>query len=70
MERESVGTNQILISSSLHGLTISKSDTGVWLMHCHFDVHLSWGMTMAWIVLDGELPNQKMLPPPFDLPNC
>ncbi|OAY57855.1 laccase-2 [Manihot esculenta] len=43
---------------------------GVWLMHCHFDVHLSWGMTMAWIVLDGELPNQKMLPPPFDLPNC
>ncbi|GKV08077.1 hypothetical protein SLEP1_g19759 [Rubroshorea leprosula] len=43
---------------------------GVWLMHCHFDVHLSWGLRMAWIVLDGKLPNQKLLPPPADLPKC
>ncbi|OEL12865.1 putative laccase-5 [Dichanthelium oligosanthes] len=43
---------------------------GVWLMHCHFDVHLSWGLSMAWLVNDGPLPNQKMLPPPFDLPKC
>ncbi|GAB4860122.1 Lactose Permease [Ancistrocladus abbreviatus] len=43
---------------------------GVWLMHCHFDVHLSWGLRMAWIVLDGELPSQKLLPPPSDLPKC
>ncbi|KAF2311870.1 hypothetical protein GH714_027073 [Hevea brasiliensis] len=43
---------------------------GVWFMHCHFDVHLSWGLTMAWIVLDGKLPNQQMLPPPSDLPKC
>lgn len=43
---------------------------GVWLMHCHFDVHLSWGLRMAWIVQDGKLPNQKLPPPPSDLPKC
>lgn len=43
---------------------------GVWLMHCHFDVHLSWGLRMAWIVEDGKFPNQKLPPPPKDLPKC
>ena len=43
---------------------------GVWFMHCHLEVHTSWGLKMAWIVLDGELPNQKLLPPPADLPKC
>uniref|UniRef100_I1NT92 Laccase n=1 Tax=Oryza glaberrima TaxID=4538 RepID=I1NT92_ORYGL len=43
---------------------------GVWLMHCHFDVHLSWGLSMAWLVNDGPLPSQKMLPPPSDIPKC
>ncbi|XP_039043641.1 laccase-12-like [Hibiscus syriacus] len=33
---------------------------------------LSWGLRMAWIVivLDGKLPNQKLPPPPSDLPKC
>lgn len=43
---------------------------GVWLMHCHLEVHTSWGLKMAWIVLDGQLPNQKLPPPPLDLPKC
>jgi len=43
---------------------------GVWFMHCHLEVHTSWGLKMAWIVLDGKLPNQKLLPPPEDLPKC
>nr|XP_016468710.1 PREDICTED: laccase-17-like [Nicotiana tabacum] len=43
---------------------------GVWFMHCHFDVHTSWGLRMAWIVLDGPLPSQKLPPPPSDLPKC
>ncbi|KAK6935826.1 Multicopper oxidase, type 1 [Dillenia turbinata] len=43
---------------------------GVWFMHCHFDVHLSWGLRMAWVVMDGKLPNQKLPPPPSDLPKC
>ncbi|KAL3750728.1 hypothetical protein ACJRO7_011684 [Eucalyptus globulus] len=43
---------------------------GMWFMHCHLEVHSSWGMKMAWLVLDGKLPNQKLLPPPADLPKC
>lgn len=43
---------------------------GVWFMHCHLDVHTSWGLKMAWIVLDGPQPNQKLPPPPSDLPKC
>ncbi|KAK4724999.1 hypothetical protein R3W88_027778 [Solanum pinnatisectum] len=42
----------------------------VWFMHCHLEVHTSWGLKMAWLVLDGKLPNQKLLPPPSDLPQC
>ncbi|XP_009774063.1 laccase-17 [Nicotiana tabacum] len=43
---------------------------GIWFMHCHLEVHTSWGLKMAWLVLDGKLPNQKLLPPPSDLPKC
>uniref|UniRef100_A0A0E0L3D8 Laccase n=1 Tax=Oryza punctata TaxID=4537 RepID=A0A0E0L3D8_ORYPU len=43
---------------------------GVWIMHCHLDVHLSWGLSMAWLVNDGPLPNQKLPPPPSDIPMC
>ncbi|KAJ9180700.1 hypothetical protein P3X46_008913 [Hevea brasiliensis] len=43
---------------------------GVWFMHCHLDVHTSWGLRMAWVVLDGPQPNQKLQPPPSDLPSC
>ena len=39
-------------------------------MHCHLDVHTSWGLRMAWLVLDGPGPNQKLPPPPSDLPKC
>ena len=45
-------------------------EIGVWFMHCHFEVHLSWGLKMAWIVLDGKQPNQKLPPPPSDFPKC
>lgn len=44
--------------------------TGVWFMHCHIEAHTSWGLRMAWVVMDGKLPNQKLLPPPSDLPKC
>ncbi|KAG9130205.1 hypothetical protein Leryth_004228 [Lithospermum erythrorhizon] len=43
---------------------------GVWLMHCHLEIHSSWGMEMAWVVKDGEGQNQKLRPPPPDLPKC
>ncbi|VFQ71789.1 unnamed protein product [Cuscuta campestris] len=43
---------------------------GVWLMHCHIDSHLAWGLAMAFIVENGEGENQTVKPPPPDLPRC
>ncbi|XP_027069982.1 laccase-4-like [Coffea eugenioides] len=43
---------------------------GVWFMHCHLEVHTSWGLKMAWIVRDGKGRKQKLPPPPSDLPKC
>ncbi|XP_058199499.1 laccase-2-like [Rhododendron vialii] len=51
-------------------IRFQADNPGVWFMHCHFEVHLSWGLKMAWLVLDGKLPNQKLPPPPSDLPTC
>ncbi|VFR00327.1 unnamed protein product [Cuscuta campestris] len=48
-----------------------KADNpGVWFMHCHLERHTSWGMEMSFIVKDGKRPDQKMLPPPPDMPLC
>ncbi|KAH7283694.1 hypothetical protein KP509_34G019700 [Ceratopteris richardii] len=43
---------------------------GVWLMHCHFEMHTTWGMMMVFIVRDGDAPDQKLPPPPKDYPKC
>lgn len=43
---------------------------GVWFMHCHLEVHTTWGLKMAFVVDDGEGPDQSVLPPPSDLPKC
>uniref|UniRef100_A0A5B7CBD4 Laccase n=1 Tax=Davidia involucrata TaxID=16924 RepID=A0A5B7CBD4_DAVIN len=46
------------------------SNPGVWLMHCHLERHLTWGMDMTFIVKDGKSPDAKMSPPPPDMPQC
>ncbi|KAG4979684.1 hypothetical protein AAZX31_12G058200 [Glycine max] len=66
VERNTVGVP----SGGWVAIRFLADNPGVWLMHCHFDVHLSWGLRMAWIVEDGKLPNQKLPPPPADLPKC
>ncbi|KAK9284291.1 hypothetical protein L1049_023461 [Liquidambar formosana] len=43
---------------------------GVWFMHCHLELHTSWGLKTAFVVEDGPGPNQSVLPPPKDLPPC
>nr|GMD61207.1 laccase-3-like [Ipomoea batatas] len=43
---------------------------GVWLMHCHIDSHLAWGLAMAFIVENGQGESQTVEPPPLDLPRC
>ncbi|GFY83473.1 laccase 12 [Actinidia rufa] len=43
---------------------------GVWLMHCHLDVHITWGLAMAFLVENGVGELQSLQPPPADLPLC
>ncbi|KAI4299453.1 hypothetical protein L6164_032913 [Bauhinia variegata] len=46
------------------------NNPGVWFMHCHLEVHTTWGLKMAFLVDNGEGPPQSLLPPPYDLPEC
>ncbi|KAI4301700.1 hypothetical protein L6164_034951 [Bauhinia variegata] len=66
VERNTVGVP----SGGWVAIRFFADNPGVWFMHCHFEVHLSWGLKMAWVVLDGKLPTQKLPPPPLDLPKC
>lgn len=43
---------------------------GIWFLHCHLEVHTSWGLKMAFLVDNGKGPNESLLPPPSDLPTC
>ncbi|XP_021809222.1 laccase-17-like [Prunus avium] len=66
VERNTVGVP----SGGWVAIRFLADNPGVWFMHCHLEIHTSWGLKMAWVVLDGKLPNQKLLPPPADLPTC
>ncbi|KAL2541813.1 Laccase-12 [Abeliophyllum distichum] len=43
---------------------------GVWLLHCHLDVHITWGLAMAFLVENGVGELQTLQTPPADLPIC
>lgn len=66
VERNTVGVP----AAGWVALRFRADNPGVWFMHCHLEVHVSWGLKMAWLVQDGSLSNQKLLPPPSDLPKC
>ncbi|MCL7046353.1 hypothetical protein MKW94_026079 [Papaver nudicaule] len=66
VERNTIGVP----SGGWVAIRFRADNPGVWFMHCHLEIHTSWGLKMAWLVLDGELPSQKLLPPPSDLPKC
>ncbi|KAJ8631758.1 hypothetical protein MRB53_025081 [Persea americana] len=66
VERNTVGVP----SGGWVAIRFLADNPGVWFMHCHLEVHTSWGLKMAWVVMDGKLPNQKLPPPPSDLPKC
>lgn len=65
-ERNTVGVP----SGGWVAIRFRADNPGVWFMHCHLEVHTSWGLKMAWVVMDGKRPNQKLPPPPSDLPKC
>ncbi|PWA37594.1 Cupredoxin [Artemisia annua] len=66
VERNTVGVP----SGGWVAIRFRADNPGVWFMHCHIEIHMSWGLKMAWAVMDGKLPNQKLPPPPLDLPKC
>ncbi|OIT03641.1 PREDICTED: laccase-12-like isoform X1 [Nicotiana attenuata] len=43
---------------------------GVWLMHCHLDVHITWGLAMSFLVENGVNELESLEDPPVDLPVC
>ncbi|XP_076912837.1 laccase-4-like [Bidens hawaiensis] len=43
---------------------------GVWFLHCHLEVHSTWGLKMVFLVENGKGPNESIVPPPKDLPTC
>lgn len=65
-ERNTVGVP----SGGWVAIRFLADNPGVWFMHCHLEVHTSWGLKMAWIVMDGKGLKQKLPPPPSDLPKC
>ncbi|XP_052176781.1 laccase-13-like isoform X2 [Diospyros lotus] len=43
---------------------------GAWLMHCHIDSHLTWGLATVFLVENGAGQLQSIESPPADLPPC
>ncbi|CAL0318038.1 unnamed protein product [Lupinus luteus] len=43
---------------------------GVWFMHCHIEIHQSWGLGMVFIVKNGKGKLESLPHPPSDLPRC
>ncbi|KAL7095586.1 hypothetical protein ACP275_10G033600 [Erythranthe tilingii] len=66
VERNTVGVP----SGGWVAIRFLADNPGVWFMHCHLEAHTSWGLKMAWVVMDGIRRNQKLPPPPKDLPKC
>ncbi|GMP67903.1 hypothetical protein CsSME_00027727 [Camellia sinensis var. sinensis] len=46
------------------------NNPGIWLMHCHMDIHMPWGLLMGFVVENGPTPSTTLPPPPQDLPKC
>lgn len=66
VERNTIGVP----SGGWVAIRFRADNPGVWFMHCHLEVHTSWGLKMAFLVSNGKGPNQSVLPPPSDLPKC
>ncbi|KAL3536492.1 hypothetical protein ACH5RR_004953 [Cinchona calisaya] len=66
VERNTIGVP----SGGWVAIRFQADNPGVWFMHCHLEVHTTWGLKMAFLVDNGKGPNQSLLPPPSDLPKC
>ncbi|KAL3617536.1 Laccase-4 [Castilleja foliolosa] len=66
VERNTIGVP----SGGWVAIRFKADNPGVWFMHCHLEVHTTWGLKMAFLVDNGKGPNESILPPPNDLPKC
>ncbi|GFP93856.1 laccase-4 [Phtheirospermum japonicum] len=66
VERNTIGVP----SGGWVAIRFRADNPGVWFMHCHLEVHTTWGLKMAFLVDNGKGPNESVLPPPADLPKC
>ncbi|KAJ7959697.1 Laccase [Quillaja saponaria] len=66
VERNTVGVP----SAGWTAIRFKADNPGVWFLHCHLEVHTTWGLKMVFIVDNGKGPNESLLPPPADLPVC
>ncbi|PIA59286.1 hypothetical protein AQUCO_00400288v1 [Aquilegia coerulea] len=66
VERNTIGVP----SGGWSAIRFRADNPGVWFMHCHLEVHTTWGLKMAFVVDNGKGPNESLLPPPRDLPTC
>lgn len=66
VERNTIGVP----SGGWVAIRFQADNPGVWFMHCHLEVHTTWGLKMAFLVDNGKGPNESVLPPPADLPQC
>ncbi|KAJ7964130.1 Laccase [Quillaja saponaria] len=66
VERNTVGVP----SGGWTAIRFRADNPGVWFMHCHLELHTTWGLKMAFVVDNGKGPSESLLPPPTDLPKC
>ncbi|KAK8464747.1 hypothetical protein PHAVU_010G073800 [Phaseolus vulgaris] len=66
VERNTVGVP----AGGWAAIRFRADNPGVWFMHCHLEVHTTWGLKMAFLVENGKGSKQSVIAPPKDLPKC
>ncbi|TYH22335.1 hypothetical protein ES288_A04G120100v1 [Gossypium darwinii] len=51
-------------------IRFTADNPGVWIMHCHLDAHLTYGLGTVFMVENGPTPETTLPLPPVNLPNC
>ncbi|KAL8247782.1 hypothetical protein R6Q59_008998 [Mikania micrantha] len=60
-------------SLPVNGWTVIRfvaDNPGAWIMHCHLDVHIGWGLATVFLVDNGIGEMETLQQPPADLPVC
>lgn len=69
--RDPPSRNTIAVpSGGWAAVRFTTTNPGVWFLHCHIELHTTWGMTMAFIVKNGKAKDEILPPPPIDFPSC